>query len=76
MSSPPPQEFGKQGEEEEKGQEEEAKEDDAKKDDEGAGEVPKPPRATQPRGYKRRRIGEKVDQSKVVDIKSLPASPL
>ena len=77
MSSPPPQEFGKPGEEEEKGQEEEAKEDDAKKDDEGAGEVPKPPRATPPRrGAKRRRIGEKVDQSKVVDIKSLPANPL
>ena len=77
MSSPPPQEFGKQGEEEEKGQEEEAKEDDAKNDDEGAGEVPKPPRATPPRrGAKRRRIGEKVDQSKVVDIKSLPANPL
>ena len=75
MSSPPPQEFGKQGEEEEKGQEEEAKEDDAKKDDEGAGEVPKPPRP--PRGAcKRRRIGEKVDQSKVVDITSLPANPL
>ena len=31
MSSLPPQEFGRQGEEEEKGQEEEAKVDDAKK---------------------------------------------
>ena len=77
MSSPPPQEFGKQGEEEEKGQEEEAKEDDAKKVDEGAGEVPKPPRATPPRkGNKRRRIGEKVDQTMIVDINSLPANPL
>ena len=28
------------------------------------------------RGVKRRRNGEKVDQSKVVDIKSLPANPL
>ena len=81
MSSPPPQEFGRQ--EEEKGQEEqdpEAKEDDAKKDDEGAGQPkdgtlpPKP--ANLKRGYKRRRNGEKVDQSKVVDIKSLPANPL
>jgi hypothetical protein len=76
MSSPPPQEFGKQGEEGEKGQEEEAKEDDATNDDEGGRDegavlVPKPKR-----GYKRRRIGEKVDQSKVVDIKSLPANPL
>ena len=71
MSSTPPKEFGKQ-QEDEKGQEEEAKEDDATKGDEGEKvEVDKPRRAA-----KRRRIGEKVDQSKVVDITSLPANPL
>ena len=78
MSSPPPQEFGKQ-EYEETGQEGEDIEDDPKKDQEGAGHSigDGPPSVGKPRrGAQRRRIGEKVDQSKVVDIKSLPANPL
>ena len=78
MSSPPPQEFGKQ-EYEETGQEGEDIEDNPKKDEEGAGQSigdGTPPGAKPRRGAKRRRIGEKVDQSKVVDIKSLPANPL
>ena len=63
---------------EEKGQEEEAKVDDAKKDEEGAGQPNDGtlPRWAAKRGVKRRWNGEKVDQSKVVDIKSLPANPL
>ena len=77
MSSPP-QEFGKQ-EDEEKGQKEEAIENVPTQDEEGAGQSigdGTPPGAKPRRGAKRRRIGEKVDQSKVVDIKSLPANPL
>ena len=78
MSSPPPQEFGKQEEEEEKGEGEEGKETDPNKDGEGAGQPIDGlrPGVKKPRGTKRRRIGEKVDKSKVVDIKSLPANPL
>ena len=82
MSSPPPQEFGKQGVEEEKGQAEEAKEDDT--NEEGKEDDTLHPGAKRscrkfdkPRqGAKRRRIGDKVDQSKIVDIKSLPVNPL
>ena len=79
MSKPPPQEFGKQEECEETGQEGGNIEDDQQKGQEGAdpsiGDGP-PPGAKTRRYAKRRRIGEKVDQSKVVDIKSLPTNPL
>ena len=72
MSSPPPQEFGSQEEDnKEKGQEEEGKDDDPKPEDDPNNAVePKPKR-------RRRRFRVKtVDQSKIVDIQSLPASPL
>ena len=90
MSSPPPQEFGSQEEDnkekdqEEKGQEAEGKDDDPKPEDDpnNAVDPTRPnagtlPGAWRPRKtHKRRRIGEKVDQSKIVDIQSLPANPL
>ena len=75
MSSPPPQEFGCQEEEkEEKGLEE-------GQDPEARGEDPQPegdpPSGVIPRQRKRRRLAaKKVDQSKIVDIQSLPANPL
>ena len=73
MSSPPPQEFGRQ--EEEKGQEEKGQEDDPKpEDDPPTGVIP-----ASRHGQKRRRLShffKKVDKSKIVDIQSLPANPL
>ena len=77
MSSPPPQEFGSQEEDnkekdqEEKGQEEEGKDDDPKPEDD-------PNNAVEPKPKRRRsRFRVKtVDQSKIVDIQSLPANPL
>ena len=74
MSSPPPQEFGRQEEEkEEKGQEENGPEE--------TGDDPQPegdpPTGVVPKQRKRRRLAvKKVDQSKIVDIQSLPANPL
>ena len=72
MSSPPPQEFGSQEEDnKEKGQEEEGKDDDPKPEDD-------PNNAVEPKPNRRRsRFRVKtVDQSKIVDIQSLPANPL
>mgnify|MGYP003320861966 CR=1 FL=1 len=75
MSSPPPQEFGRQEEEkEEKGLEEE-------QDPEARGEDPQPggdlhPGVIHRQGKRRRLAAQKVDQSKIVDIQSLPANPL
>ena len=68
MSSPPPQEFGQQEEEKQ-----------AKEEKEEPGDDPSPegnPTTGKPLRKKRRLDVEKVDQSKIVDIQSLPASPL
>ena len=68
MSSPPPQEFGKQ--EEEKGQEEKGQEDDPKPEDD-------PNNAVEPKRKRKRTSRRHVnDQSKIVDIQSLPANAL
>ena len=70
MSSPPPQEFGRQEEEKEEIPPQEETEDDPQPggDPPTGGVIPK---------RKRRRLDmKKVDQSKIVDIKSLPANPL
>ena len=68
MSSPPPQEFGQQEEEKQA------------KDEKEGGPDPSPegdPTLFKPRPKKRQRLGvQKVDQSKIVDIQSLPANPL
>ena len=76
MSSPPPQEFGRQEEEkeekghEEKGQEEEGKDDDPKPEDD-------PNNAVEPKRKRKRTSRRHVnDQSKIVDIQSLPANAL
>ena len=68
MSSPPPQEFGQQEEEKQ-----------AKEEKEEPGDDPSPegnPTTGKPLRKKRRLDVEKVDQSKIVDIQSLPANPL
>ena len=70
MSSPPPQEFGQQ-EEEKKRPQEEKEEPGDDPSPEGDPTIGKPPKRN-----KRRLDVEKVDQSKVVDIKSLRANPL
>ena len=68
MSSPPPQEFGQQEEEK---QAKDEKENDPDQSPEGDSTPLKP------RPKKRQRLGvQKVDQSKIVDIQSLPANPL
>ena len=68
MSSPPPQEFGRQ--EEEKGQEEKGQEDDPKPEDD-------PNNAVEPKRKRKRTSRRHVnDQSKIVDIQSLPANAL
>ena len=73
MSSPPPQEFGRQEEEkEEMGQEEKAQE-ETEDDPQPGGD---PPTGVIPKRKRRRLDMKKVDQSKIVDIKSLPANPL
>ena len=76
MSSPPPQEFGSQEEDnkekdqEEKGQEEEGKDDDPKPEDD-------PNNAVEPKRKRKRTSRRHVnDQSKIVDIQSLPANAL
>ena len=74
MSSPPPQEFGRQEEDnKETGQEDPKPEEDDPKpqDDPNTGVEPR-----RTRGAKRRLDMKKVDQSKIVDIQSLPANPL
>ena len=68
MSSPPPQEFGKQ--EEEKGQEEKGQEDDPTPEDD-------PNNVVEPKRKRKRTSRRHVnDQSKIVDIQSLPANAL
>ena len=69
MSSPPPQEFGRQEEmdQEEKPQEE------TEDDPQPGGD---PPTGVIPKRKRRRLDMKKVDQSKIVDIQSLPANPL
>ena len=74
MSSPPPQEFGRQEEEkEEMGQEEKPQEET--EDDPQPGGDP-PTGGVIPKRKRRRLDMKKVDQSKIVDIQSLPANPL
>ena len=73
MPAPPPQEFGQQEEEKEDKNED-------KEEKEGTGDDPSPegnPTTGKPPRRKKRRLDvEKVDQSKIVDIQSLPANPL
>ena len=82
MSSPPPQEFGRQEEEkEEKGLEEQdpAARGEDPQDPEPEGDPPTGVIPASRRGQKRRRLSaffKKVDKSKIVDIQSLPANPL
>ena len=68
MSSPPPQEFGQQ-------EEEKQAKDEAEQDPDASPEGDSTP--VKPRPKKKQRLGvQKVDQSKIVDIQSLPANPL
>ena len=68
MSSPPPQEFGQQEEEKQAKDEKEGDPDPSPEGD---------PTPLKPRPKKKQRLGvQKVDQSKIVDIQSLPANPL
>ena len=68
MSSPPPQEFGRQEEEKEEKGQEETEDAPQPEGDPPTGVIPK---------RKRRRLDmKKVDQSKIVDIQSLPSNPL
>ena len=69
MSSPPPQEFGQQEEEKQAKDETDQDPDPSPEGD--------PTTPVKPRPKKKQRLGvHKVDQSKVVDIQSLPANPL
>ena len=69
MSSPPPQEFGQQEEEKQAKDETDQDPDPSPEGD--------PTTPVKPRPKKKQRLGaQKVDQSKLVDIQSLPANPL
>ena len=69
MSSPPPQEFGRREEEKEEIPPQEETEDDPQPGGD-------PPTGVIPKRKRRRLDMKKVDQSKIVDIQSLPANPL
>ena len=73
MSSPPPQEFGRQEEEKEEMGQEEKPQEETEDDPQPGGD---PPSGVIPKRKRRRLDMKKVDQSKIVDIKSLPANPL
>ena len=73
MSSPPPQEFGRQEEEKEEMDQEEKPQEETKDDPQPGGD---PPTGVIPKRKRRRLDMKKVDQSKIVDIQSLPANPL
>ena len=74
MSSPPPQEFGRQEEEKEEMDPEDKPQDDTKDDPQPGGDDA--PTGVNPKRKRRRLDRKKVDQSKIVDIQSLPANPL
>ena len=73
MSSPPPQEFGRQEEEKEEMGQEEKPQEETEDDPQPGGD---PPSGVIPKRKRRRLDMKKVDQSKIVDIQSLPANPL
>ena len=73
MSSPPPQEFGRQEEEKEEMGQEEKPQEETEDDPQPGGD---PPTGVIPKRKRRRLDMKKVDQSKIVDIQSLPANPL
>ena len=74
MSSLPPQEFGRQEEEKEEMDQEDKPQDDTKGDPQPGGDDA--PTGVIPKRKRRRLDRKKVDQSKIVDIQSLPANPL
>ena len=73
MSSPPPQEFGRQEEEKEEMGQEEKPQEETEDDPQPGGD---PPNGVIPKRKRRRLDMKKVDQSKIVDIQSLPANAL
>ena len=73
MSSPPPQEFGRQEEEKEEMDQEEKPQEEKEDDPQPGGD---PPTGVIPKRKRRRLDMKKVDQSKIVDIQSLPSNPL
>ena len=73
MSSLPPQEFGRQEEEKEEMDQEEKPQEETEDDPQPGGD---PPTGVIPKRKRRRLDMKKVDQSKIVDIQSLPANPL
>ena len=73
MSSPPPQEFGRQEEEKEEMGQEEKPQEETEDDPQPEGD---PPTGVIPKRKRRRLAVKKVDQSKIVDIQSLPTNPL
>ena len=73
MSSPPPQEFGRQEEEKEEMDQEDKPQEET---DDGRQPGGDPPTGVIPKRKRRRLDMNKVDQSKIVDIQSLPANPL
>ena len=73
MSSLPPQEFGRQEEEKEEMGQEEKPQEETEDDPQPGGD---PPTGVIPKRKRRRLDMKKADQSKIVDIQSLPANPL